>query len=57
MSRGLGDVYKRQLQRTCEVVQGDTPETLAARVFRAECEAYPEAIRTTLKTLGFDADQ
>lgn len=45
------------LQRTCEVVQGDTPETLAARVFRAECEAYPEAIRTTLKTLGFDADQ
>lgn len=45
------------LQRSCEVVRGDTPETLAARVFQAECEAYPEAIRTTLKTLGFDADQ
>ncbi|GAB5496190.1 MAG: phosphoribosylglycinamide formyltransferase [Phycisphaerales bacterium] len=45
------------VQKSCEVVQGDTPETLAARVFRAECEAYPEAIRTTLKTLGFNADQ
>jgi folate-dependent phosphoribosylglycinamide formyltransferase PurN len=23
----------------------DTPESLAARVFEQECEAYPEAIR------------
>jgi formyltetrahydrofolate-dependent phosphoribosylglycinamide formyltransferase len=33
------------LQRCCPVKDGDTPETLAARVFREECIAYPEAIR------------
>ena len=33
------------VQRTCEVKEGDTPDTLAARVFKAECIAYPEAIR------------
>ena len=33
------------LQRVVEVEQNATPETLAARVFDAECEAYPEAIR------------
>ena len=27
------------------VLDDDTPETLAARVFKEECEAYPEAIR------------
>jgi phosphoribosylglycinamide formyltransferase 1 len=27
------------------VLEGDTPDTLAARVFEAECDAYPEAIR------------
>ena len=27
------------------VVDGDTPDSLAARVFEAECEAYPEALR------------
>jgi phosphoribosylglycinamide formyltransferase-1 len=27
------------------VAEDDTPDTLAARVFEAECEAYPEAIR------------
>ena len=32
------------LQRTCPVRDDDTPETLAARVFRLECIAYPEAI-------------
>jgi formyltetrahydrofolate-dependent phosphoribosylglycinamide formyltransferase len=32
------------LQRTCPVLE-DTPDTLAARVFAEECEAYPEAIR------------
>lgn len=33
------------LQRTVPVLDDDTPDTLAARVFAAECEAYPEAIR------------
>jgi phosphoribosylglycinamide formyltransferase-1 len=32
------------LQRTVPVLDDDTPETLAARVFAQECEAYPEAI-------------
>jgi len=33
------------LQRSCPVLEDDTPDTLAARVFRQECLAYPEAIR------------
>jgi len=32
------------VQRACEVKEGDTPDTLAARVFEAECIAYPRAI-------------
>ncbi|MFO0950944.1 MAG: phosphoribosylglycinamide formyltransferase [Isosphaeraceae bacterium] len=32
------------LQRTVPVQDDDTPETLAARVFQAECQALPEAI-------------
>ena len=32
------------LQKRVPVLPGDTPETLAERVFEAECEAYPEAI-------------
>jgi phosphoribosylglycinamide formyltransferase 1 len=32
------------LQRTVPVHDDDTPETLAARVFQAECQALPEAI-------------
>src|SRR5262249_49089070 len=32
------------LQRTVAILDDDTPETLAARVFKEECEAYPEAI-------------
>ncbi|MCE5269058.1 MAG: phosphoribosylglycinamide formyltransferase, partial [Planctomycetaceae bacterium] len=32
------------LQRAVPVLDDDTPGTLAARVFEAECEAYPEAI-------------
>ncbi|MEZ6186174.1 MAG: phosphoribosylglycinamide formyltransferase [Planctomycetota bacterium] len=32
------------VQRAVAVEDGDTPETLAARVFAAECEAYPEAL-------------
>jgi phosphoribosylglycinamide formyltransferase-1 len=33
------------LQRTVNVGDEDTPESLAERVFTEECEAYPEAIR------------
>lgn len=33
------------LQRRCPVLPGDTPDTLAARVFEQECLAYPEALR------------
>ena len=33
------------LQKTVPVLPGDKPEILAARVFEAECLAYPEALR------------
>jgi phosphoribosylglycinamide formyltransferase-1 len=33
------------LQRAIEVRDDDTPQTLQARVFAVECEAYPEALR------------
>ncbi|MFQ5956737.1 MAG: phosphoribosylglycinamide formyltransferase [Candidatus Brocadiales bacterium] len=33
------------LQRAVPVINGDTPESLAKRVFKEECLAYPEAIR------------
>lgn len=33
------------VQKTVRVLDDDTPESLAARVFEKECEAYPEAIR------------
>jgi formyltetrahydrofolate-dependent phosphoribosylglycinamide formyltransferase len=33
------------LQRVVPVLDDDTPDTLAQRVFEQECEAYPEAIR------------
>lgn len=33
------------VQKTVAVLDNDTPETLAARVFEKECEAYPEAIQ------------
>ena len=33
------------LRTTVPVLPGDTPETLGARVFAAECELYPEAVR------------
>jgi phosphoribosylglycinamide formyltransferase-1 len=33
------------LQRSVPVLEGDTPESLAARVFAEECEAYPQAIQ------------
>lgn len=33
------------VQECVPVLDADTPDSLAARVFAAECEAYPEAIR------------
>ena len=36
------------LQRVCPVLDTDTPDTLAARVFEQECIAYPEALRRLL---------
>jgi formyltetrahydrofolate-dependent phosphoribosylglycinamide formyltransferase len=33
------------LQKAVPVLDDDTPDVLAARVFEAECEAYPEALR------------
>ena len=32
------------LQRSCPVLPDDTPESLAARVFTEECEAYPQVV-------------
>jgi phosphoribosylglycinamide formyltransferase 1 len=40
------------VQKRVPVLPDDTPETLAARVFEAELEAYPEAIRIMAKRLG-----
>lgn len=37
------------LQRRCPVHDDDTPETLAARVFALECEAYPSAIKMLIE--------
>ncbi|MBX3357465.1 MAG: phosphoribosylglycinamide formyltransferase [Phycisphaeraceae bacterium] len=36
------------VQRACEVREDDSPESLAERVFRLECEAYPEALELLL---------
>jgi phosphoribosylglycinamide formyltransferase-1 len=33
------------LQLRCPVLPGDTPDTLAARVFQQECLAFPQALR------------
>jgi phosphoribosylglycinamide formyltransferase-1 len=33
------------LQKAVPVLDDDTPESLAARIFQSECEAYPEAIQ------------
>lgn len=33
------------IQRTVPILDDDTPDTLAARVFEQECTAYPEAIK------------
>lgn len=43
-------------QQTVRVNAGDSPQTLAARVFRAECELYPRVINTiasgTIRVVG-----
>lgn len=39
------------LQRSVPVLPGDSPETLAARVFEAECTAYPEAVTKMAESL------
>ncbi|MFO0937206.1 MAG: phosphoribosylglycinamide formyltransferase [Gemmataceae bacterium] len=36
-------------QRRVPVLPGDTPDTLAARVFEAECEAYVEGVRRVVR--------
>lgn len=38
------------LQRTCAVEPGDTPETLAARVFALELEALPAALQSLIES-------
>ncbi|HLF78383.1 MAG TPA: phosphoribosylglycinamide formyltransferase [Dehalococcoidia bacterium] len=43
------------LQKSVPVLPDDTPETLDARVFEAECEAYPEAVRLMALRLGLGA--
>ena len=40
------------LQRRVPLLSDDTPDTLAARVFAAECDAYPEAIRLVAERLA-----
>ncbi len=40
------------LRRRCPVLPGDTPETLAARVFSLELEAYPEALQLLIDRGG-----
>lgn len=40
------------LQARVPVLAGDTPSTLAARVFAAECEAYPAGIAMRWQELG-----
>ncbi len=40
------------LQKTCPVLEDDTADTLAQRVFDLECEAYPQAITQAWKQLN-----
>lgn len=43
------------VEKRVPVLPDDTPETLAARVFEAECEAYPEGVRIMARRLGLSA--
>lgn len=40
------------LQKVVPVLDDDWPERLAARVFEAECEAYPEAVKSVWKSVA-----
>ena len=42
------------MRATVQVLPGDTPASLGARVFAAECALYPEAIRPTPQRTGPD---
>jgi len=44
------------LQKECPVLPTDTPQTLAARVFELEKEAYPEALRILFEREGARAE-
>ena len=39
------------LQKSCSVAQSDSIEGIAEKVFKLECEAYPEAIRQVVEQL------
>lgn len=39
------------LQRACDIPPGETPQTLAARVFALECATYPEALQLVIDRL------
>jgi phosphoribosylglycinamide formyltransferase 1 len=42
------------VQKSVDLDYGDTPESIATKVFAAECEAFPEAInRVNAKGVGF----
>lgn len=45
------------LQRQVPVLPDDTAQTLAARVFEAECDAYPEALRLYAAGLRIDGSR
>jgi phosphoribosylglycinamide formyltransferase-1 len=45
------------LQRPVPVLDNDTPESLAARIFEQECEAYPEAIQLIAENRLFLQDR
>lgn len=49
------DKGKILLQRTCPVLEGDTPDSLAARVFEQELIAYPQAIRNLIASQSLEA--
>ncbi len=51
------DQGKTILQRRCPVLESDTPDTLAARVFEQECLAYPEALRNLFTQQGIESPQ
>ena len=43
------------VEKRVPVLADDTPETLAARVFAAECDAFPEAVELMAGRLGLTA--